>query len=59
MNEYIIQTVIDTLNTIEVHGKTNLSRILGCISALEQFVAQGEEEPQEKDKTTEEGVMDG
>ena len=59
MNEYIIQTVIDTLNTIEVHGKTNLSRLLGCISALEQLAAQGKEEPQEKGNPAEEGVTDG
>ena len=33
----IIQTVINTLNSIEVSGKQNLDYLLGCIMALEQI----------------------
>lgn len=33
----MIQAIIDTLNKIEVHGKDNLDRLLGCIQALEEI----------------------
>lgn len=33
----IIQTVINTLNSIEVSGKQNLDYLLGCIIVLEQL----------------------
>ena len=41
----IIEAVIFTLENIEVHGKENLSGLLGCINALESVL--GEEEPKE------------
>ena len=34
----LIQNVIVTLNNVDVRGKDNMSRLLGCISALEQVV---------------------
>lgn len=37
-NLELIQHVIVTLENVEVRGKDNMSRLLGCISALEQVV---------------------
>lgn len=44
-----LSAVVHTLNTIEVHGRENLDRLLGCIQVLEGMLApaparQGEEE---------------
>ena len=36
--ENMIAQIIATLQTVEVHGKTNMSRMLGCINALEQIL---------------------
>lgn len=47
-----LNAVISTLETVEVKGKTNLSRLLGCINALESMVAQlrkAEDKPQKKE----------
>lgn len=35
-NTRIVRAVISTLNTVEVKGKENLDKMLGCINALEQ-----------------------
>lgn len=32
-----IRAIRTTLNSVEVHGKTNLDRLLACINALEQL----------------------
>lgn len=32
----ILRAVITTLNSVEVRGKSNMDRLLGCINALEQ-----------------------
>ena len=37
MDTTIIRMVINTLNTIEVKGKENMSGLLGSIEALEMF----------------------
>ena len=37
MDMTIIRMVINTLNTIEVKGKENMSALLGSIEALEAF----------------------
>lgn len=37
MDIVIISAVIETLNTIEVHGKSNMQKMIGCISALEKL----------------------
>lgn len=34
----LIRMVISTLNDVEVKGKGNLDRLLGCINALENVV---------------------
>lgn len=36
----IIEAVISTLESIEVHGKNNLSMLLGCINVLEDIIAK-------------------
>ena len=38
MNKDRIAAVIVTLNKVEVHGKENLSRLLGCIQELEKMM---------------------
>ena len=45
MNKDRIAAVIVTLGKIEVHGKDNLSRLLGCIQELEKMM--NEEETQD------------
>lgn len=34
----ILQLVINTLNTIEVHGESNLNALLGCIQTLQKLI---------------------
>ena len=38
MNRERITAVIVTLGKIEVHGKDNLSRLLGCMQELEKLM---------------------
>lgn len=38
MDEQQLRIVIKTLNHIEVHGKENMDRLLGCILALERML---------------------
>lgn len=33
----LLQSIIDTLDKIEVRGKDNCNKMLGCIGALEQL----------------------
>jgi len=42
MNITLIKMVISTLDGVEVRGKDNLDRLLGCINALESLVKQAE-----------------
>ena len=42
MNKDRIAAVIVTLGKIEVHGKDNLSRLLGCIQELEKMMNEEE-----------------
>lgn len=37
-NTTLIRMVISTLNDVEVKGKDNLDKLLGCINALESVV---------------------
>lgn len=43
MNITLIKMVISTLDGVEVRGKDNLDRLLGCINALESVVKQAEQ----------------
>ena len=45
MNKDRIAAVIVTLGKVEVHGKDNLTRLLGCIQELEKMM--NEEAPQD------------
>lgn len=45
-----LKKVIATLGSIEVHGKSNLDMLLGCIMALEQIESQIEQDTKEKTK---------
>lgn len=48
MDTTLIRLVISTLNDVEVKGKNNLDKLLGCINALESFVQVAEAQPPEK-----------
>lgn len=43
MNTQMLKQIIYTLGNLEVHGKENLSRLLGCIEALEDIVRFSEQ----------------
>lgn len=45
----ILQTIVLTLEDIEVHGSENMSKLLGCIQALNEFINQQESAPNEED----------
>lgn len=47
MNVTLLKMVISTLDGVEVKGKDNLDRLLGCINALESVV-QAEEAAKKK-----------
>lgn len=51
----IIQSIIHTLNQIEVKGKDNLDKLLGVIMALEMLIAKSEETAKSEEATTGEG----
>lgn len=34
----LLQAIVLTLEDIEVHGSTNMSKLLGCINALNSFI---------------------
>lgn len=40
-----LSQVINTLNLIEVQGKDNLNRLLGCILVLEDIVSESNAQP--------------
>lgn len=42
MNTELIKAVISTLDTIEVKGRDNLDKLLGCINALETVIQSTE-----------------
>lgn len=45
MDDYgMIRMIISTLNEIEVKGADNMSKLLGCINALTQFINQPKED---------------
>ena len=50
-----LKKVIATLGSIEVHGKSNLDMLLGCIMALEQMDAQMKQEAKKKEEETADG----
>lgn len=40
MDSYLIRVVVSTLNDIEVKGRDNLDKLLGCINALESVAKE-------------------
>ena len=42
LNTELIKMVISTLDTIEVKGRDNMDKLLGCINALETVVQSAE-----------------
>jgi hypothetical protein len=43
----LIKQIINTLEQIEVHGKDNMAKLLGCIYALEGMIQQNEQSEEE------------
>lgn len=50
----LIKMVTSTLNTVEVKGKDNLDKLLGCINALENVVQIMEAAPTPPNNTDQE-----
>ena len=50
--EALLQSVINTLETVEVHGSKNLDAMLGCINALKSL-AEALNAPPEPPEPTE------
>lgn len=55
----LIRMVISTLNDVEVKGKDNLDRLLGCINALESVVQVREAAPAEPETPEQEAANGG
>lgn len=36
----LIQAIVETLNEVEVKGSANMSKLLGCINALNEILSQ-------------------
>ena len=49
MDKGLLKSVIYTLNNIEVRGKTNMDRLLGCIRVLEMMANKNEETKDENE----------
>lgn len=45
----IIKAVILTLESIEIHGSENMSKLLGCINALNQLINESEKDGEQVD----------
>ena len=43
----LLQTIVLTVEDIEVHGSENMSKLLGCIQALKEIINQQESAPNE------------
>lgn len=43
----LIKQIINTLEQIEVHGKDNMAKLLGCIYALEEVIKDSEQTTKE------------
>lgn len=48
MDKTILQAIALTLEDVEVHGSENMSKLLGCIQALNEFINQQESAPNEE-----------
>ena len=46
----LLQAIVLTLEDIEVHGSENMSKLLGCIQALNEFINQQETTPNEEEE---------
>lgn len=49
MDRILLQTIVLTLEDIEVHGSGNMSKLLGCIQALNEIINQQESTPNENE----------
>lgn len=45
----ILQTIVLTLEDIEVKGSDNMSKLLGCINALNRIIEEQESAPHNED----------
>lgn len=51
---FTVEDIISTLNQIEVKGKENMDRLLGCIMALEAILEADKKEKEANEEVTEE-----
>lgn len=45
----LLETIVLTLEDIEVKGSNNMSKLLGCINALNSYIANQESAPNENE----------
>jgi len=55
MDRKLLKNIINTLDTVEVKGRDNLDKLLGCINALESMLKVEEVQQQNKCEVTENG----
>lgn len=53
--EQLIRQVIATLDTVEVKGRDNLDKVLGCMQALEKIADAMRHNRETMNKVTQEG----
>lgn len=56
--EQLLQTVLNTLNTIHVVGMDDMQKMLGCMEALKQLIALASHPPDAEAETEEKGSDD-
>ncbi len=49
--DQMLQMIVTTLNAVEVKGKENLSKLLGCINVLEDIINTINTEEQTTEET--------
>ena len=55
MDVTIIKLVLNTLDCIEIKGKTNIDAMLGCMNALEGFIQKVEAEKKKENEVVDNG----
>ena len=51
----LLQYILNTLNTINVHGAEDMQKMLGCMEAIKQLIELANHPPDESEEPKEEG----
>lgn len=55
MDTALIKSVIHTLGSVEIRGRENMEKMLGCINALESIVKSVESAPESEERGCDNG----